>query len=67
VFLSGAGKTAAAQAGHLKLLHGFVEDLRESMGQTSLYNESLGTINERHLYDRVLNRDAGPAKRPWEK
>jgi hypothetical protein len=53
------GKVEAAQAEHLKAYHAFLEDLREALGLKSLYNESLGTVNGKHFYDRVKNRDAG--------
>jgi hypothetical protein len=56
----------AATAAHLKALHAFEEDLREALGLISLYNESLGTTNELHLYDRVKDRDHGVPRRPWE-
>ncbi len=54
-------------ADHLKALHAFSEDLREALGLTSLYNQGLGTTNEKHLYDRVQNRDTGAAPPPWQK
>lgn len=56
----------AATAEHLRALHDFEEDLREGLGMISLYNESLGTTNELHLYDRVKDRDQGVPRRPWE-
>lgn len=62
-----AGKTEPALARDLKALHQFEEDLKEGLGLTSLYNESLGTTFDRHLYDRVANRDRGGAARPWER
>jgi hypothetical protein len=62
-----SGREVPAQAPHLHKLHAFDEDLRESLGLTSLYNVSLGTTTEAHLYDRVEDRDAGEAQRPWEK
>ena len=46
-----------ALASHLKALHTFSEDLREGLGLPSLYNESLGTVNEFHQYDRVKGRE----------
>jgi hypothetical protein len=52
------GKVEAAQAEQLKEYHAFLEDLRETLGLTSLYNESLGSVNGKHFYDRVKNRDA---------
>ena len=62
-----SGREEPALAPHLRQLHAFDEDLREGLGLTSLYNLSLGTTSEEHLYDRVKDRDAGPPIRPWEK
>ncbi len=62
-----SGIELAALASHLQKLHAFDEDLREGLGLTSLYNLSLGTTSEEHLYDRVVDRDKGVAARPWEK
>jgi len=62
-----SGVELAALASHLKKLHAFDEDLREGLGLTSLYNLSLGTTTDEHLYDRVVARDKGVAQRPWEK
>jgi hypothetical protein len=62
-----SGVELPALATHLKKLHAFDEDLREGLGLTSLYNLSLGTTSEEHLYDRVVDRDKGAAARPWEK
>lgn len=65
-WLTPSGHRAAATADHLRALHNFEEDLRESLGLISLYNEGLGTVNELHIYDRVKDRDRGVARRPWE-
>ena len=62
-----SGEELPALATHLKELHAFDEDLREGLGLTSLYNVSLGTTTDEHLYDRVVDRDKGAALRPWEK
>ena len=62
-----SGVELPALATHLKKLHAFDEDLREGVGLTSLYNLSLGTTTDEHLYDRVVDRDKGAALRPWEK
>ena len=67
IFLSPSGKKTPALAEHLHALHDFAEDVREALGLTSLYNEGLGTTNEKHLYDRVQNRDAGVPRRPWQR
>ena len=67
IFLAPSGKRTAALAEHLEALHDFREDLVEVLGLESLYNESLGTTNEKHLYDRVAGRDSGAAPRPWQR
>jgi len=61
-----SGKELPALASQLKALHAFEEDLREGLGLTSLYNVSLGTTCDDHLYDRVEDRDAPHHPRPWE-
>ena len=61
-----SGKEVPALADHLKKLHAFDEDLREGLGLTSLYNLSLGTTSDDHLYDRVEDRDKPHHPRPWE-
>lgn len=65
-FLTPGGKRQPALAGDLKALHEFEEDLREALGQESLYNESLGTVSTYYLYDRVQGRDHGVPRRAWE-
>jgi len=47
------GQCAPALADQLKELHAFQEDLREILGLESLYNTSLGTVNDLHEYDRL--------------
>lgn len=56
-------------ADHLKALHQFTEEMKEALGLTSLYNESLGTVSSAYQYDRVVDRDKPQPdrpKRPWE-
>ncbi|HLK68331.1 MAG TPA: hypothetical protein VKU19_33090 [Bryobacteraceae bacterium] len=65
-FQTAAGKKKPALADELKGLHNFEEDLRETLGRESLYNESLGTVSTFYLYDRVKDRDRGIARRVWE-
>lgn len=62
-----SGREIPALATHLQSLHDFDEDLREGVGLTSLYNLSLGTTSDEHLYDRVEDRDEGPHAMPWQK
>jgi len=61
-----SGKIAPALARDLTALHAFEEDLKEALGLTSLYNESLGTTFDQHMYDRVVNRDAG-VRESWQR
>jgi hypothetical protein len=50
------GTKVPALASDLKTLHRFEEDLREDLGLESLYNESLGTTCDYHVYDRLEGR-----------
>ena len=65
-FRAPSGKKAPALADDLKGLHDFEEDVKESLGMKSLYNESLGTVSTLYQYDRVKDRDRGVPKRVWE-
>jgi hypothetical protein len=68
-FLKTTKAEIPATADHLKALHQFTEELREAIGETSLYNESLGTVSDSYVYDRVQGRDLPEAQRPqraWE-
>jgi len=68
-FLKTSKAEIPATADHLKALHQFSEELREALGEVSLYNESLGTVSDRYEYDRVEGRDLPEAQRPqraWE-
>jgi hypothetical protein len=61
-----SGKRKPGLAEELKALHDFEEDVKETLGQTNLYNEALGTVSTLYLYDRVADRDQGVPKRAWE-
>lgn len=68
-FLVTSRQKLPATADHLQELHRFSEELKEAMGATSLYNESLGSVSESAHYDRVKDRDLAVAARPqraWE-
>ncbi len=68
-FLKTTKTEVPATADHLKNLHQFTEELREATGETSLYNQSLGSVSDRYVYDRVKDRDLPEAQRPqraWE-
>jgi len=69
-FLKTSKLEVPATAEHLQALHRFTEELKEAIGASSLYNESLGTVSESYRYDRVVDRDLpAPARpsRPWER
>jgi hypothetical protein len=53
-----------ATAESLQGVHRFAEELREVIGDPSLYNESLGTTSDSYMYDRVKGRDLPLAERP---
>ena len=61
-----SGKRRPATAEDLKGIHNFQEDLAAALGLVSLYNESLGTVSNVYMYDRVVDRDRGVPTRPWE-
>jgi hypothetical protein len=65
-FTTPSGKRKPALSDELKAIQNFQEDLREALELTSLYNESMGTVSNLYLYDRVVGRDAGTADKPWE-
>jgi hypothetical protein len=65
-FTTPSGKRKPALAEELKEIQDFQEDLREAMNLTSLYNESLGTVSNLYIYDRVEGRDSGRHDKPWE-
>lgn len=55
-FWDSGERQVPALASQLHALHEFEEDLRAALGVDSLYNTSLGTINDLHNYDRVEGR-----------
>ena len=65
-FTTPGGKSKPALAEELKGIHNFQEDLREALKLTTLYNESLGTVSNLYIYDRVEGRDSGKHDKPWE-
>lgn len=67
-FLKTTKTEVPATADHLRALHGFSEELKQALDMPSLYNESLGTVSEDYVYDRVDGREAPERKpRPWDK
>ncbi len=56
-FWRAGDRRVPALAQQLKALHDFEEDLKEALGLESLYNTSLGTTNDLHIYDRVAGRE----------
>jgi hypothetical protein len=56
-FLKTSKLEIPAASDHLRAVHLFSEELRERAQVDSLYNESLGTVSDVYLYDRVKGRD----------
>ena len=48
-----------ALSAQLQALHQFDQDLRAVTGVTALYNEALGTVSSRYVYDRLEGREKG--------
>ena len=46
-----------ATADHLRALHRFEQEFKEAIGQLSLYNESMGTVSDVYMYDRLTGRE----------
>ncbi len=69
-FLKTTKNEVAATDDKLRSLHDFTEEFKQALGLPNLYNESLGTVSENYVYDRVNGRE-GPAseraEKPWEK
>jgi hypothetical protein len=61
-----SGKKRAALATDLHTIHEFEEDLRQALCLPEMYNQSLGTVSNEYIYDRVEGRDQPGAKQPWE-
>lgn len=55
-----------ALAEQLKSLAAFQKDLRGVMGMTTLYNEALGTVSSRYVYDRLEGRETGKRHRSFD-
>jgi len=67
-FIKSAQYELPASAQQLQGIHAISEELKQLIGATSLYNESLGTTSDVYRYDRLVGREAAqpePAQ-PWE-
>ena len=58
-FWQDGDRRVPARAEELKALHELQRDLRAAMGITTLYNEALGTVSSKYIYDRVEGREPG--------
>ena len=56
-FLKTSKLEIPATAEHLRALHEFSEELKLAIGETNLYNQSLGTTSDVYHYDRVEGRE----------
>ena len=50
-------RSVPALAEHLTQIQSFDEQLKQALELPSLYNESLGTVSNRYLYDRLRGRE----------
>jgi hypothetical protein len=57
-----------ATASQLHAIHLFTAELKQLTGAINFYNESLGTISDLYMYDRLKGRETAPSAptRPWE-
>ncbi len=65
-FFKTADAEVPARPEDLQALARFENELRFACGIPSLYNESLGSVSDRYLYDRIWFRDQGTQPKPWE-
>ena len=56
-FLKTSKLEIPATAEHLRSIHKFSDELKESVGALVLYNESLGTVSDKYVYDRLKGRE----------
>ena len=61
-FLRSSRLEIPATADHLRALHNFTTELNAATGETTLFNESLGTTSDKYEYDRVLGRPDQPKR-----
>ena len=57
IFVKAGRLEIAATADILRAIHQFEEEVKQAVGATSLYNESLGTTSDTYVYDRVKGRE----------
>ncbi len=60
-FWQDEGRSVPALAGQLKALRDFSEELNAAIGLTTLYNQALGSVSARYVYDRMEGRE-GPKR-----
>jgi hypothetical protein len=67
-FLKSSKFEIPASAHQLQAIHTFSEELKQLIGDASLYNESLGTTSDVYRYDRLKGREVEKprAPEPWE-
>lgn len=66
-FLQTSKYELPATAAQLEAIHRFSEELKQWLGEISLYNESLGTTSDVYEYDRLKGRETEhpAAPSPW--
>ena len=65
-FLKTADAEVPAMPEDLRAISKFQQELRYVLGLPTLYNQALGSVSDRYLYDRVWFRDQGRQPEPWQ-
>ncbi len=65
-FLKTSSAEVPALLDDLRHLNQFQRELRFAVHAPQLFNESLGTVSDRYIYDRVWFRDEGRQPKAWE-
>jgi len=65
-FFKTADAEVPALPEQMSALARFENELRFACGIPSLYNEALGSVSDRYLYDRIWYRDQGRQPKAWE-
>ena len=60
-FIQSSQYELPASATQLQAIHAFSEELKQLIGDVSLYHESLGTTSDVYRYDRLMGREAAEA------
>lgn len=65
-FFKTAAREVPALPETMAALARFEDEVRFACGIPTLYNQGLGSVSDRYLYDRIWYRDAGRQPKAWE-